>query len=101
MARYFFHTNHPAEGRGRDDKGMEFASVHAAKCEAVKYAGELLCDVAEHFWDSRRFELTVTDDQGLILFTMRLVGNRGSCHSGETGLTFLRVRHLRIDPRKM
>ncbi|MDP9422369.1 MAG: hypothetical protein M3Q19_05960 [Pseudomonadota bacterium] len=72
MARYFFHTNHPAE-QGLQDEGMEFASIHALKCGAVKYAGERLCDVAEHFWDSRRFELTVTDDQGLTLFTLRVV----------------------------
>ncbi len=49
-------------------------SIHAAKCEAVKYAGQLLSDVAEHFCDTGHFELTVTDDQGLILFTMGVVG---------------------------
>lgn len=38
------------------------------------HTGGLLCDVAEHFWDDADFELTVTDDNGLILFTMRVVG---------------------------
>ncbi len=74
MARYFFHTNHPAELTVQDDEGLEFASVHDAKCAAVKYAGQLLADVAEKFWDNADFDLTVTDEKGLILFSMRVVG---------------------------
>ena len=74
MERYFFHTNNPVEGTVQDDQGMDFSSLHAAKCEAVVYAGRLLCDAREHFWDRADFELTVTDAKGLILFTMRVVG---------------------------
>ncbi len=74
MPRFFFHTNNPAERMVQDDEGMEFSSVHEAKCQAVAYAGQLLRDVAETFWNDADFELTVTDDQGLILFTMRVVG---------------------------
>jgi hypothetical protein len=74
MARYFFHTNHPAETDVQDDEGWDFPTIGRAKCEAVAYAGRLLCDAAEHFWDSGDFELTVTDERGLILFSMRVVG---------------------------
>ena len=74
VARYFFHTNHPSELTVQDDEGLEFASVPEAKCAAVKYAGQLLADVAEHFWDQADFDLTVTDESGLILFSMRVVG---------------------------
>lgn len=74
MPRFYFHTNHPAERNVQDDEGMDFANIHDAKCQAVAYAGRLLCDAAEHFWDSGDFELTVTDESGLILFTMRVVG---------------------------
>ena len=74
LARYFFHTNDPAERTLQDDAGHEFPSVHAAKCAAVKYAGQILADAAGHFWDDADFELTVTDKDGLILFTMRVVG---------------------------
>ncbi len=74
MPRFFFHTNNPAERTVQDDEGMEFPSVHEAKCQAVVYAGQLLRDVAEKFWDNADFELTVTNDHGLILFTMRVVG---------------------------
>ena len=74
MPRFFFHTNHPAELTVQDDEGMVFPSVRDAKCAAVKYAGQMLADVAEHFWDSADFDLTVTDAKGLILFSMRVVG---------------------------
>lgn len=72
MPRFFFHTNNPDSGH--DATGIEFDSVASAKCEAVRYAGRLLCDTADQFWNSADFEMTVTDEKGLILFTMRLVG---------------------------
>ena len=74
MPRFFIHTNNPTEAGVQDDQGMEFASIHDAKCQAVAYAGRLLAEVAETFWDTADFELTVTDENGLILFTMRMVG---------------------------
>lgn len=42
-----------------------------AKCEAVRYAGRLLCDRASEFWDTGEFMMTVTDDSGLTLFTLQ------------------------------
>jgi hypothetical protein len=74
MPRFYFHTNHPAERSVQDDEGLEFPSVHEAKCAAVKYAGRLVADAAEQFWDNADFELTVTNSNGLILFSMRVVG---------------------------
>jgi carbohydrate-selective porin OprB len=72
VPRYFFYTNNPdAPG---SPEGWDFKSVAIAKCEAVRFAGQLLCDSAESFWDGADFEMTVTDEKGLILFTMRLVG---------------------------
>ena len=58
----------------QDDEGFDFPSVHVAKCDAVLYEGQLLKDTGEHFWDDGDFELTVTDEQGLVLFAMRVVG---------------------------
>ena len=74
VPRYFFHTNHPAERSMQDDEGLDFPDIHEAKCQAVVYAGQLLCDAKEHFWDCADFELTVTDEAGLILLAMRIVG---------------------------
>ena len=73
MARYFFHTNLPSE-RHLQNEGMEYPSVQKAKCEAVAYAGRLICDASETFWDTSDFEMIVTDENGLMLFTMRVVG---------------------------
>ena len=74
MPRFFIHSNHPSERNVQDDEGIEFESIHDAKCQAVAYAGHLLADSAEQFWDTADFELLVTDENGLILFTMRVVG---------------------------
>ena len=74
MSRFFIHTNNPIERNVQDDEGIEFSNIHEAKCQAVVYAGQLLRDVAEKFWDDADFEMTVTDESGLILFTMRVIG---------------------------
>ena len=76
MPRFFIHTNSPGDGAVPDDEGMEFDSVHDAKCQAVAYARGLLCDAGATFWDSADFELTATDENGLILFTMRVIGTQ-------------------------
>lgn len=76
MPRYFFHTNHPDERGVQDDEGLQFRDIRHAKREAVIYAGQLLADTGEKFWDTADFELSVTDDRGLILFAMRVVGTQ-------------------------
>jgi len=69
VPRYFFNVDEALE-----KEGLEFDSLADAKCEAVRYAGQLICDGASEFWDSADFSLTVTNDKGLILFTLRLIG---------------------------
>ena len=69
MPRFHFHL----EDRP-DHEGVELASVAAAKCEAVKMAGKLICDRATEFWDTARLLMTVTDDRDLSLFTLDFVG---------------------------
>jgi hypothetical protein len=71
VPRFFFH----ADDGGylfKDDLGMELRGLAEAKCEAVRYAGKLICDAANQFWDAGDFSLTVTDEKGLVLFTLRL-----------------------------
>ena len=81
MHKFYFHTNDPSERSVQDDVGMDFPTVHAAKCQAVVYTGQLLADVGEKFWDYADFELTVTDHRGLILFTMRVTGTEAPARS--------------------
>jgi hypothetical protein len=72
MTRYFFHVE---DGAGiSDDVGMELAGVAQAKCEALRYAGRLICDGADGFWDSGDWSMTVSDETGLTLFTLHLSG---------------------------
>lgn len=82
VARYFFHTNNPLVSG--DIEGVEFESIAAAKCEAVRFAGQLMCDSADHFWDTADFEMTVTDEKGLILFAMRLIGTEAPAIRGRS-----------------
>lgn len=87
MPRFYFHTNHPSERDIQDDAGFEFPSIHDAKCEAVKFAGQVLSDTGEHFWDTGDFELTVTDNTGLVLFAMRVVGIEAPAIRSDRGQT--------------
>lgn len=45
-----------------------------AKCEALRFAGSLICDSADTFWDVAHFRMTVADEAGLILFALELIG---------------------------
>ena len=65
VPRFYFHVDGPP-----DELGVDLPDLATAKCEAVRYAGRLLCDQASEFWDSGDFHMTVTDDQSLTLFTL-------------------------------
>ena len=42
---------------------MEFATLADAKCQAARFAGQLLSNTAEHFWDDADLEMTVTNEK--------------------------------------
>jgi hypothetical protein len=70
MPRFYFHIQ---DSSGIvDDLGMELSNVAAAKCEAVRYASRLICDEAQAFWDAGEFQMTVSDEKGLALFSLAL-----------------------------
>jgi hypothetical protein len=70
MSRFFFHVED-----GPDDLGVELPSLAAAKCQAVRYAAEVLSDSAQTFWDKPSLKMWVADEQGLVLFSIDVVGN--------------------------
>ena len=72
MPRYFFHVKDGADLR--DAEGTQLDDLAAAKCEAVKYAGRLICDEASHFWDRKEWMMTVADASGLMLFQLHFIG---------------------------
>jgi hypothetical protein len=69
MPRFVFHV----EGAS-DTVVSDHSSLAEAKCEAVSYAGKLICDAASTFWDTPDFHMWVTDGTGLVLFDLRFIG---------------------------
>jgi len=45
---------------------------------AVKTAGARICDSSEHFWETGEFTLTVTNADGLTLFSLMFVGTEAA-----------------------
>lgn len=56
--------------RERDEEGTELPDHNAARREAIKFAGAVLNDQPDVLWDSRDFRVEVTDEAGLMLFTI-------------------------------
>lgn len=68
VIRYFFHT---ADGsRERDTEGVALASLHDARVEAIKFAGDRIAEQPDMLADGRPFRVEVTNEHGLQLFTV-------------------------------
>jgi hypothetical protein len=68
MPRFHFHTQ---DGRVCHDKeGTELPDVHRARLEAIRISCEMLRIQEETFWDSKSWQMTVTDATGLVLFVI-------------------------------
>lgn len=72
MPRYLFHSQ--TDSRYSDSEGVEFATPHDARKEAIRLCGEMLKDSPEPFWGSRPWSVTVTNDAGLILWEIFIDG---------------------------
>ncbi|HEU0044020.1 DUF6894 family protein [Sphingomonas sp.] len=72
MPRYFFlvHDGSP----DRDEEGTELDDLAAAKCHAVKYAGDLICDGTTDFWGKVDWRMSASDEKGLTLFDLHIMG---------------------------
>jgi len=65
-------------------KDIRASTLGEAKCEAVRFAGQLICDSAAEFWDSGDFHMSVTNSDGLVLFTLQFVGTDAPAIRGTT-----------------
>ena len=72
MPRFFFHIEY--DGLAHDDEGTELADLPIAKCEAVKLAGQMICDAAGGFWDKDEWKLSATNEEGMTLFSLHFIG---------------------------
>jgi hypothetical protein len=71
MPRYHFHID---DHSTRDDDGVELADLEVAKCEAIRMAGRIICDEGETFWDRGEWSMTVSDETGLTLLHLQIIG---------------------------
>lgn len=69
MPRYFFHV---MDGHAVvDTDGLILANDTVARTEALRGAGEMMADRGMDLWLGNTWVMTVTDQDGLILFNLR------------------------------
>jgi hypothetical protein len=73
-----FHFNLDDE---RDETGLDLPDLAAAKCEALEFAARHICDAANAFWDRDEWTLTVTNERGLTLLQLHIVGTQSAATS--------------------
>jgi hypothetical protein len=78
MPKFHFHLDDE-----RDEQGLELANLAAAKCEALEFAARHICDAANAFWDREEWTLTVTNESGLTLMQLRIVGTQSAASSSK------------------
>ena len=71
MAIFSFQTE-GGIGATPDPVEVELDSLRDAQLEAVGFMGEALKDRPAKFWDHHEASVTVSDDTGLVLFTLTL-----------------------------
>ena len=72
MSKYYFHIDDGTPPL--EHEAVEAENLVDAKCQAVKLAGQSICDAAADFWDKEDWKLTATDENGLTLFSLHFVG---------------------------
>ncbi len=76
MPFFNFHIN-----KEPDSTSFHASDLAAAKCEATKMAGQIICDGAKRFWDRAEWMLTVTDLHGLTQFQLQFIGTDAPVNS--------------------
>ena len=70
-----FHFNLTDGVADPDVEGFELPDLATARLSAVRFMGQWLIDNSADFWSDGERLLTVTDDRGLSLFTLRVSGH--------------------------
>jgi hypothetical protein len=68
-----FHFNIRNGSFGPDESGTDLPDLQSARVQAIAFTGELLKDHSRAFWESADWQMTVTDDRGLVLFTVHVL----------------------------
>ena len=85
--RYFFNTKNGE--KHTDEDGTELPSHGAARAEAVRYAGAIMSSEPEALWATEELTVNVTDDRGLILFSVVVLGMDSAATAGKAEWTHL------------
>jgi hypothetical protein len=72
MAQFYFHTE--SDTRRSDTVGEGLPSLEDARTEAVRLCAGMMQDGAREFWGTKPWTMTVTDETGLIFFTLEVHG---------------------------
>ena len=72
MPRYHFHRTNG--GFVPDPEGTDLPNFDTARTEAVRYAAETIRERPSFVWDGRDFRVEVTDDGGMLLCTVVVLG---------------------------
>lgn len=72
MPRFFFH--HANGLFDPDCEGCDLPNLAAARIEAIRLAGELARDRPREIWDERIFRVEVSDETGMLLCTVIILG---------------------------
>src|SRR4051794_29958342 len=75
MARYYFNI---ADGIEQPDPvGTELDSLQQVRHEALRFSGEVLREMGDEFWDDTEWKLTVTDNAGAQVLTLKFSAETG------------------------
>lgn len=80
MSRFFFNIHDGVSSL--DDTGTELANWKEARLEAIRLAGAVIKDKAEHIALGGDWHMNVTDEHGLALFRFDFVSVTSSALSG-------------------
>lgn len=78
MPKFHFHLDDE-----HDAQGLDLADLAAAKCEALEFAARHICDAANTFWDREEWTLIVSDERGLTLLRLDIVGTQSAASSSK------------------
>ena len=71
VRRYFFNIS---DGDSRSfPQCVDLSSIQDARREAEKMACAAICESSDRFWHTREWQLTVTDEGGLSLFSLLIL----------------------------
>jgi hypothetical protein len=73
LPNYQFHFE--GNEADREIEPHVFRDLAAAKCEAAKTLGAIICDAGLGIWNERDWGITVTNEAGLTLFTLSVMAS--------------------------